>query len=181
MLFFNDKSKSLNIFFLKEEHLALLRAKGIPFSDLRNLLYYNVSREDLLNWISFQRSMEMKLFGRKITRYTESGDLKFADRKPSHDMTLLTPLLEQVYQEVKYYDDNAFSSYSEYDGTIVVLLKNDTVLERGFKAGQGSILKTIYHAVLITLGYHQTYFREPVRDKDQEGITLPELIAKLTA
>lgn len=180
MLFFNEKNKPLNIFFIKEEHLDFIKSKNIPFSDLRNLLYYNIAREDLLSYISYQRSKEKQLFGRTFTSYDLTPPLALSDKKPNFDMDVFKEKLNRVYEEVKYYEDYNFYSYFLENNTLVILNKNDTVLDNNFKAGQSNALETIYSSILKHLGYHQFYFNDIVRNKDDKGVTLPELIFKLT-
>lgn len=174
-----DKQTTKNVFFLRSSDLEMLKSKNIPIKDLANLLYYNISREDLLSWISYQRAMELKLFGRKITRYNLTPPLRFGDQKPKHDMEVINKLLSDVYEEVKYYEDSRFySSKCGYD-TIAILGRNDTLLESGFKVGQASLIKTIYRAALTEVGYYKFYFNEPVPYSDQTGVGVPELIAKV--
>lgn len=180
MLFFNDKSKSLNVFFVKEHHLAMLKSYNIPLSDLPYLLFYPVSKEDLLDWISYQRSVEKKYFGKTFTTYNTTGELKFQPADIRHDMSILSNELETAYRENKYYDEPQFSSYRSTDGTIVILSKDNAMVENGFTMAERSPVAAVYQAVLNTLGYHGTYFKEPVRDKDNLGVGLGEILSILT-
>lgn len=181
MLFFNDKSKSLNVFFLQEHHLAMLKSYKIPFSDLPYLLFYPVPKEDILDWIKYQRSVERKYFNRAITTYNTAGDFKFQSSDIRHDLALLSPELEAIYKDNnKYYDELQFSSYHSEDGTIVILSRNNGMVENGFTMTERNPIAALYQAVLNTLGYHETYFREPVRDKDNLGIGLGEVLSILT-
>lgn len=180
MLFLNDKSKSLNVFFLKEHHLALLKRLRIPLSHLPHLLFYPVHKDDALDWISHQRAVELTLFKRKFTTYDITGNHKFLPSDMKVDLELFLPELEKVYNENKYYDELQFSSYRVGDDTIVILNRGNGMVEPGFTMTEKSQLVTLYQAVLNTLGYHGTYFREPVRNRDHEGVGLPELISILT-
>lgn len=177
MLFFNEKDKALNVFFLKEEHLAMLKAKNIPFDALPYLLFTRAPKEDLLDIIAFQRSVENKYFGRKFTTYKTSGDLKFTQSDNRHDMDLLGPELEEVYNSSKYYDEPKFLSVYCVHNFIIIGFSGNSYLQTDFKASTLCPLKTLYQAVLENLGYHQTYFREPVRGNDASGIGLAELIS----
>lgn len=175
-----DKQTIKNVFFIRDIDLALLKSKSIPFKDLRNLLYYNnVARDDLLSWVSYQRAMEMKLFGRKFTEYSLVGPLKFRDSQPKHPMETLGPQLESVYKETKYYEDNRFYSYALCNDAIVIMGKNDAMVEHGFKAGQSSIAKTLFRSVLLDVGFYKFYFNDPVPSIGQDGVGIPELIAKI--
>lgn len=73
MLFFKDSSEvPIQVYFITEPHLKMLKAYAIPFSDLPTLLYYNLSHDDLLSWITWQRAVESKLFFRAMTTYHTS-------------------------------------------------------------------------------------------------------------
>lgn len=180
MLFFNDKDKTLNVFFVKEHHLAMLKSLKIPFSALPYLLFYPVSKEDALDWIEYQRSVEAKYFGRKLTTYNLSGDLKFTPSDIRHDMTVFAPELEKVYASTKYYDESSFSMVHCTGDTVIVLSRDNNVLENSFTQADPFVPKAIYQAVLSILGYHKLYFREPVRNADKLGIGLAELISVVT-
>lgn len=180
MLFFNGKSKSLNVFFLKEHHFQMLKSKKIPLSHLPYLLFHNLSKEDVLDWIKYQRSIEKKYFNRTFTTYNKTGDLKYLDKDIKFDLELLEPELEEVYNDNKYYDELPNTTYCCENDTIIILSRETGLIEPNFKYVNGNPITAIYEAVLNTIGYHDTYFKEPVRDKLENGVELSEIIAILT-
>lgn len=180
MLFLNEKDKALNVFFVAERHLDMLKSLKIPFSALPYLLFYPVSKEDLKDWIEYQRSVELKYFGRKFTTYSKVGSLKLGQDKPYHDLSLFEAELVNIYNSTKYYDESSFSMVHCGDDTILILSKEKNVLENNFKMVDPFLPKAIYQTALNILGYHQLHFRDPVRNKDALGVGLAELVSVIT-
>lgn len=180
MRFFNDKDKELNVFFLQDFHLELFRKKNIPLSALPYLLFHHVAEDDLIDIINFQRSIENKYFGRMFTTYKESGKLKYTLGEQLHNSVITMTKLEESYRNVKYYDEHNFLSVHCVDDCVIFGFSNKSYLEPDFKQVDNNVPKALYQKVLDILGYHQVYFREPVRGKDNLGIGIAELTSILT-
>lgn len=180
MLFINEKNKSLNVFFIKEHHLEMLKAKKIPLSNLLYLPFYSLSKEDILEWISYQRWMENKYFGKAYTTYTLSSELKNLPA-PIHDFDILSVELDRIYRDnTKSYGEGDFSSYHFQDEAITIMSRNDSMIIPGFKMTERNPVAALYQAVVDILGYQKVYFREPVRDQEELGVGLPEVLSLLT-
>lgn len=173
------KDKVLNVFFIREEHLALLNAKSIPLQDLPYLLYYTVALKDLVDWISFQRGKEKELFGKAFTQYEVTPKISLADRSHTVDLAFINSTLSTAYKEVKYYGSYNFYLTKVCNDTLVILCKDTAYIDEGFTMGYPSVHKTLYDALISSLGYHQLYFDETAASPPVQGIALPEVIAKL--
>lgn len=180
MKFFNGKDKSINMFFVQQIHIEMLKNKNIPLSDLPYLLFYKLPEEDILDIIAFQQFVEEKYFGRKFTTYNLKGDNKFSNSSIRFDLDFLGPKLESIYKDTKYYEEPVNLAFKYVDKDLFIAFNNDLTIETGFSGSNYNVVKTIYNFLLKTLGYHQTYFRTPISASEKEGLGLSELIAVLT-
>lgn len=177
MRFYNGTDKTYNVYFLLEHHVDLLRSKGIRFADIENLLFYpDVSEEDALDLISFQRSVEKFCFpDESYTTYSITGDIRHT--KLSHDKDVITQKLKNLYNENKSYELNSFNGWFFDNDTFVILLSDKPINKSGFQPGLKKPVKTLYHALLTTLGYQALYHRGKTGNGSETGINLAKLIA----
>lgn len=200
MLFFKDSSeKPIQVFFITEPHLKMLKAYAIPFSDLPTLLYYNLSHDDLLSWITWQRAVESKLFFRAMTTYHTSPTDKPSDpaegRETNVDLdAVFQSQLENCYQQprqamVQYYEQvtNRLSTEGQspcyafhIDGETITLLvtsQHDNLPDGFYPAGSHPA-RALYAALLYKLGHYGLYFKNTTKIPYSavQGITLKNLI-----
>lgn len=174
-MIFNNGSEKIKIFFVQQHHLDLFKGKGIPLSDLDNLLFYRgITESDLLDWISYQRSTEKKFFNNKYTTYSVLGGIKH--QGVSHDKDILYPKLENIYKEDKLYEYYNNFCWRHFNNTIIILDTNNIVHDDVFIESFDNIYKALYTGLIKSLGYFKLYFQDMNEEKNNKGIGLKEII-----
>lgn len=171
--------------FLREQDLVLLKMYKLQPSDLPKLpTYSDVSDEDCLSWLKFQRAMEKKYAGFKSTTYSPTGDNK------NQDILRSSTLFKAKYEEVLKSDDKPkIGNYlygSKFNGMMFILVSNkNTVENTGFRYLPGNLPSAVYRCALDTVSSFGFYFKStPQLNKfpeDRDFITPGFILSKVVA
>lgn len=182
-MIFKSGSKEINIYFLKEYHLDLLENHHIELSQLPYLpKIKNVSDEDCLDWLSFQRGVEYKYQKFSNTTYDDKSNIL------NKDINRTGVVYQTKYDNVingtpsVKLENNFFYCYS--NETLFILNSNNTVSSSLFTPVPGNLEFSIFQSLLSKLGYFELYSKEnknlifkDAEEKDE--INLGFVISKL--
>lgn len=157
--------RKIKVWFLNEIHFDLLKSNKLELSELPYLpKFKEVTDEDCLDWIKFQRAVEKQYCGFKSATYTPDGDITIANFNR-----------EGVVYKTKYDEViNADASvklgqhfyFHELNGNLYILNSNNTVKNPLFNSLPGNLAGAVYQAVLSSFGMFDTYHRESKNLKD---------------
>lgn len=173
------------IVFLREQDLKLLKMFNLQVTDLPTLpAIREVSDEDCLSWLEFQRAVEKQFFGFKSTTYTNEGNIKnlMVERVSA---TLFKNRLEQVLESDKQVRiTNHLYGYN-LNGMMFVLIANNSVEDRLFRFVSGNLGSAVMKVCLDTVGsfgiYHK--FEKFLKSSDEQRgyITTGTILSKVLA
>lgn len=158
-MIFKLGNKEVEILFLQEHHLDLLNSNKIELSQLPQLPKFSeVTDEDCLDWLAFQRAVEKQYCGFKTTTYDFTGNIKIGD------VNRKGVVYKAKYDEVLNGDRSANLGqhyyYHEFNGKIFILNSNNTVNSNMFKSVQGNLASSLYQSLLSAFSMFELYFRE---------------------
>lgn len=168
-MIFKFGDKEVEVYFLQAHHLDLLNSYNI---DLFQLPYLprckEVTDEDCLDWLKFQRAVEKQYCGFKSTTYDYTGNIKIGN------INRESVIYKAKYDEVLNGDFsvNLGSNhyYHEFNGKLFILISNNTVNSHLFKPVQGNLASSLYQSLLSAFSMFELYFRE--------NTTLKETVAE---
>lgn len=180
-MIFKSGIQDIEVYFLQEHHLALLNSLGLELSQLPYLPKFpEVSDEDCLDWIKFQRGVEKQLCDFKSTTYDFTSDITIGD------INRKGVVYKTKYDEVINADSGInlghLFYYHIFNGKLFILNTSNTVNNNWFKNVQGNLASSLYQALLYSFSVFELYFR-PAKDlketvKERNCIDLGYLIAK---
>lgn len=158
-MIFKLGDKEVEVFFLTQKHFDLLKFHGLELSALPTLpACKDVTDEDSLEWLRYQRGMEKQLCGFSTTTYTGAGALSIDNLK------LRGIVFTTKYQELLNLDSSLNLSGKNYfhcfNGKLFILSSNNTVSDLFFKYASGNIYNALYKALLLSYGYFEIYHRD---------------------
>lgn len=173
------------IVFLREQDLKLLKMFNLQLTDLPTLpAIREVSDEDCLSWLEFQRAVEKQQFGFKLTTYTQAGNIKnlYGER-------VSAPLFKAKYEKVLESDQKVKIGNHLYgynlNGMIFILIADNTVENYPFCYMSGNFGAAVMRACLDTVGsfgFYRKYEKQLAKSSKQRGyITAGTLLSKVLA
>ncbi|QDH47153.1 hypothetical protein PQC07_gp174 [Aeromonas phage D3] len=173
------------IVFLREQDLKLLKMFNLQPTDLPTLpAIREVSDEDCLSWLEFQRAAEKTLFGFSSTTYTNAGNIKNLMGERTNSALFkakMDKVLEATPGKVKY---NHLYGYN-LNGMMFVLLTSNTVESTWFRELPGSLANAVMRVCLDTVGSFGFYFkseRNLSQTTEQKGyVTAGTILSKVLA
>ena len=158
-MIFKFGDKEVKVVFLREQHLDLLNSYNIDLSQLPYLPRCNeVTDEDCLDWLKFQRAVEKQYCGFKSTTYDYSGDIKIGN------INREGAIYKAKYNEVLNGDPSVilgdYFYFHEFNGKLFILNSNNTVNSSLFKSVQGNLASSLYQSLLSAFSMFELYFRE---------------------
>lgn len=147
------------VVFLREQDLKLLKMFNLQLTDLPTLpAIREVSDEDCLSWLEFQRAVEKQFVGFKLTTYTQAGNIKnlYGER-------VSAPLFKAKYDKVLESDKtvkigNHLYSY-DFNGMVFILIADNTVDAKLFRYMPGTLATAVMRGCLDTVGSFGFYFK----------------------
>ncbi|WNV45826.1 hypothetical protein [Aeromonas phage AerS_266] len=151
--------KEIKLVFLKKEHLDLLKAYKLELKDILSLpSFKEVSDEDCLEWLEYQRSMEKQYCGFCNTTYDNPSD------NPNGPINRQGTVYKAKYQSVLNTNQKTkpgkFCSYYMFNGLLFIMHSDNTVMSDKFTISQGNLSLSIYRAILNTVGSFGFYHKE---------------------
>lgn len=173
------------VVFLREQDLRLLKMFNLQLTDLTTLpAIREVSDEDCLSWLEFQRAVEKQFAGFKSTTYTQAGEIKnlYGER-------VSAPLFKAKYDEVLKSDKtvkitNHLYGY-DFNGKVFILIADNTVENKLFRPMPGNLATAVMRVCLDTVstfGFYFKYEKQLSKSSEQRGyITAGTLLSKVLA
>lgn len=181
---FGDNNE-VKIVFLREQDLTLLKMLNLSLSDLPRLpSFKEVSDEDCLSWLSFQRAMEKKYAGFKTTTYTDEGDIK------NQGILRDSSLFKAKYEEALKADDKPkVGNYlygTHFNGMMFILISSkNTVESTKFRFIPGNLPSAVYRCALDTVSSFGFYFKSQSKlikfPEERDFITPGFVLSKVVA
>lgn len=181
---FKQGTINLKTIFLRETDLDLLKSRNLEPSDLITLpMNKDVTDDDCLEWLEYQRGMENLYAGFKVTTYNQSSD------NPNGDFNRKGAVYQAKYLKVLDSDRKPkvgkFAYYYVFNGTMYLIHSNNTVSNNAFIEIQGDLSLAMFRGYLGALGNHDFYQKEErkVSDTVQErgyidaGFVLSKVVA----
>lgn len=157
--------KEIKVYFLNERHLDLLNSKKLTVDDLPFLpKFKEVTDEDCLDWISFQRGVEKQYCGFKSTTYTPDGDITIAPF--NRDGVVYKAKYDEVLNGDAGIKLGRYFYFHSFNGKMFILNSNNTVKNAFFNSLPSNLPGAVYQALLSSFSMFETYFRENSNLKD---------------
>lgn len=168
-MIFKFGDKEIEIYFLQKTHLDLLNSYNIDLSQLPYLpRCKEVTDEDCLDWLSFQRAVEKQYCGFKSTTYDYTGNIKLGNI--NREGVLYKAKYEEVLNADRSVNLGPNFYFHEFNGKLFILSSNNTVNDTLFKSVQGNLASSLYQSLLSAFSMFELYFRE--------NTTLKETVAE---
>ncbi|QGH71959.1 hypothetical protein N1M2_96 [Klebsiella phage N1M2] len=181
-MIFKSGQSDIEVYFLQEHHLELLNSLGLELSQLPLLPKFpEVSDEDCLEWLKFQRGVEKQLCGFKSTTYDYASDITIGDINRK-GVVYKTKYDEVINSDSRINLGHQFY-YHIFNGKLFILNSNNTVNSNWFTNVQGNLASSLYQALLSSFSIFELYFR-PTKDlketvSQRNYIDLGYLISKV--
>lgn len=158
-MLFKSGDKNLEVYFLKEHHFQLLNSHKLELSQLPYLPKFpDVTDQDVLDWISFQRAVEKQYCGFKSTTYDYASVITIGD------INRKGVVYKAKYDEVLNADSSIelgpYFYYHVFNGKLFILNSNNTVSNPMFTNVQGDLASSLYKALLSAYNVFESYFRD---------------------
>lgn len=158
-MLFKSGDKELEVYFLQEHHFELLNSHKLELSQLPYLpKFADVTDEDVLDWLNFQRAVEKQYCGFKSTTYDYASDIKVGN------INRQGVVYKAKYDEVLNGDSSIrlgrYFYYHMFNGKLFILNSNNTVNSQMFTSVQGDLASSLYQALLSAYSVFESYFRE---------------------
>lgn len=168
-MIFKFGDKEIEIYFLQVHHLDLLKSYNIDLSQLPYLpRCKEVTDQDCLDWLGYQRTMEKQYCGFKSTTYDYAGNIKIGDI--NRDGVLYRTKYDEVLNGDYSVKIGSNFYFHEFNGKLFILNSNNTVNDTLFKPVQGNLASSLYQSLLSAFSMFELYFRE--------NTTLKETVAE---
>lgn len=180
-MIFKYGDKEIEVYYLLEYHFDLLNSVGLELSQLPLLpKFQEVTDNDCLDWLGFQRAVEKQLCGFKSTTYDYTGIITIGD------INRKGVVYKTKYDEVLNADRSVKLGHNFYyhmfNGKLFILNSNNTVNNNMFKNVQGNLASSLYQALLSSFSVFELYFKDNKNLKETVGqrkyIDLGYLISK---
>lgn len=175
----------VKIVFLREQDLTLLKMSKLRPSDLPRLpTFKEVSDEDCLSWLVFQRAMEKKYAGFRTTTYADKGDIK------NQDILRGSSLFKAKYDEALKSDEvpkvGNYLYGTQFNGMMFILFSNkNTVDSAEFRFLPGNLASAVYRCALDTVSSFGFYFKGQAQlikhPEERDFITPGFVLSKVVA
>lgn len=152
-------SNVLDVLFLNEQHLHMLNSLNVELKDLQYLPKFdNVSDQDCLDWLAFQRAVEKQYCGFKTTTYDYASDITVG--KINREGVVYKTKYDEVLNADPSVKLGPHYAYHIFNGKLLILNSNNTVNSKMFTTVQGNLASSLYQAILNSFGMFETYYRE---------------------
>jgi hypothetical protein len=155
---FKQGQSETKIYFLRESDLGLLKSRGLELSDLPTLPRFdNVSDDDCLNWLEYQRGMEKLYSGFVSTTYDPSSGNIHGDF--NRKSTLYKAKYEETLKSTKKPSIGKFAYSYHVNEHVFIIHSSNTLNNPTFAEIPGDLSLSVYRALLSILGGHAFYFK----------------------
>lgn len=157
--------KEIKVYFLNENHLDLLNSNKLSLSDLPFLPKFSeVTDEDCLDWIKYQRAVEKQYCGFKSATYTPDGDITI--RPFNREGVVYKAKYDEVINADASVKLGSHFYFHSFNGDLFILSSNNTVNNSMFNSVPSNLPGALYQALLSSFSMFETYFREAKNLKD---------------
>jgi len=158
-MLFKSGEKNLEVYFLQEHHFELLKSHKLELSQLPYLpKFSNVTDEDVLDWLKFQRAVEKQYCGFKSTTYDYANDITIGNINRNG------VVYKTKYDEVLNADSSirlgSLFYFHIFNGKLFILNSNNTVNSPMFTNVQGDLASSLYQSLLSAYNVFESYFRD---------------------
>lgn len=151
--------KEIEICFLQEHHLNLLESHKLGLQQLRYLPKFpEISDEDVLDWLSYQRAVEKQYCGFKTTTYDFSNVITVGDI--NREGVVYKTKYDEVLNGERSVNLHPNFYYCLYNGCLYILNTINIVNSPTFTNVQGDLASSLYQALLSSYSSFELYFRE---------------------
>ncbi|AEV89560.1 hypothetical protein OBP_123 [Pseudomonas phage OBP] len=149
----------VDVLFLNEQHLHMLNSLNIELKDLPYLPKFNeVSDQDCLDWLGFQRAVEKQYCGFKTTTYDYASDITVG--KINREGVVYKTKYDEVLNADRSVNLGSHFAYHLFNGKLFILSSSNTVNSKMFTTVQGNLASSLYQALLNSFSTFETYGRE---------------------